>query len=239
MSYSGILRRRNDIGYYATLENDMLKMEKPRMKKNSIRYCMVILAAMAMTLFFSGCVRLEKPYPVKQYFVLEAKRDVNAGSVATSKASIRVKDPEISPLFSSKSFVYRTNELEYTTDFYNEFFIVPDRMVKNQITEWLNNSKAFRRISPDPGEKSEYILETNIVRLYLDKTVSPNKAVMETGFFLLSGDKGTGNIIWHGVFKEEIQVKNDSSAATAEAFSKALEKNLIYLEKNLRETLKN
>ncbi|WP_027358684.1 ABC-type transport auxiliary lipoprotein family protein [Desulforegula conservatrix] len=192
----------------------------------------LVLAVLISCLVLPGCVKLSKPYPIKQYFVLEAKRTAQTGGAAP-KASIRIKDPEISPLFSSKSFVYKTSNLEFKTDFYNEFFILPDKLIKTQTVEWLKKSGAFRRISPDPGEKTDFILESNIVNLYIDKTTSPNKAVLETAFFLLSGTKGADEIIWHSAHREEVQVKDDSSPAMAEAFSKSLENTLIFLENNL------
>lgn len=203
-------------------------------KKIQARAVMIMIVLSLMSLSFHGCVKLSRPYPIKQYFVLEAKR--SGTSAPCSGASIRIKDPEISPLFSAKSFVYRTGDLEYTTDFYNEFFIVPDRMVKTQIQEWMGKSGLFRRISPDPGEKTDYVLESNIVNLYVDKTAS--KAVMEISFFLMSGTKGDGEIIWHGNHRDEEPVKDDSSAAMAAAFCRSLDKNLRYLEANLKDKVK-
>ena len=185
----------------------------------------------------SGCVRLAKPYPVKQYFVLEAERKAPQQETP-SKASIRIKDPEISPIFSGKSFVYKTGKLEFTTDFYNQFFIAPDRMIKSRTVEWFGRSGIFRRISPDPGEKADYILESNIVNIYIDRTASPETAVLETSFFLLSGKAGEKEIIWHGNSKEETKVKEDSPSAMAEAFSTCLEKTLVYLEKNITASVK-
>jgi len=200
-------------------------------KTHEIKAVRFLLAVFISCIVLSGCVKLSKPYPVKQYFVIEAKR-ISRPETSSNK-SIRIKDPEISPLFSNKSFVYKTSDLEFTTDFYNEFFILPDKMIKTQTVEWLRKSGIFRRISPDPGEKSDYILESNIVNLYIDKMVSPNKAVLETSFFLLSGTKGGDEILWHGTHREEVPVKNDSSSAMAEAFSKSFENTLVYLEKNL------
>jgi len=194
------------------------------------------MAVLISCFILPGCVKLSKPYPIKQYFVLEAKRTAQTGG-AVPKASIRIKDPEISPLFSTKSFVYKTSNLEFTTDFYNEFFILPDKLIKTQTVEWLKKSGAFRRISPDPGEKTDFILESNIVNLYIDKTASPNKAVLETAFFLLSGTKGADEIIWHSAHREEVQVKDESAPAMAEAFSKSLENTLIFLENNLRKSV--
>ncbi len=211
-------------------------MKKPPEIKAFLSF-IVLLTAFIPCIVTSGCVKLSKPYPVKQYFVIEANRTLQHGE-ASPKATIRIKDPEISPLFSTKSFVYKTGELEFTTDFYNEFFIMPDRMIKSQTVEWLGKSGIFRRISPDPGERTDYLLESSIVNLYMDRTVSPSRAVLETSFFLVSGKGGGDEIIWHGNRKEETQVKDNSPPAMAEAFSKSLENTLAYLEKNLIASVK-
>lgn len=207
------------------------------MKKYSgTRIALILIVLSFLCFLVAGCVKLTKPYPIKQYFVLEAKRSGAPG--LASKTSIRIKDPEISPLFSTKSFVYKVSDLEFSTDFYNEFFIVPDRMIKTQAVEWLRQSGVFRRINSDPGEKSDYVLETNIVNLYIDKSSSPNKAVFETSFFLVSGATGGDEVLWHGNHVEEEPVATDSSKAMAEAWSRSLEKTLQYLEKNLAASVK-
>jgi len=204
------------------------------MKKISkTRAIQFIMAVFILCLALSGCVKLSKPFPIKQYFVLEAKRTATTGGTL-SKASIRIKAPEISPLFSTKSFTYKTNDLEFITDFYNEFFIAPDKMIKAQTEEWMRKSGVFRRISPDPGEKTDFILESNIVNLFIDKTTSPHKAVLEISYFLLSGIKGGDEIIWHGTRRAESPLKDNTPPAMAEAFSKSLENTLIYLEMNLQ-----
>lgn len=203
-------------------------------KRFQARAAVIMIVLSLASISFHGCVKLSKPYPIKQYFVLEAKRP--GASVPCSGASIRIKDPEISPLFSAKSFVYKTGDLEFATDFYNEFFIVPDRMVKTQIQDWLGKSGLFRRISPDPGEKTDYVLESNIVNLYVDKTTA--KAVMEISFFLMSGAKGDGEIVWHGNYREEEPVRDASSAAMAAAFCRSLGNSLGHLETNLKDKVK-
>ena len=84
----------------------------------------------------AGCVNLEKGYPEKHYFVLDASRDEDISSPDTGKV-LTVRRFRVSPKYEGKGLVYRLEELSFESDFYNEFFISPVSMFTEEIRKRL------------------------------------------------------------------------------------------------------
>ena len=95
------------------------------MKRTRQRIRRVILL-----LFIScyGCVSLERSYPEKRYFVLEASEIVVAADAAGERI-LSVSNLRVSPRYADRSFVYRISEAGYETDFYNQFLTATDSMI--------------------------------------------------------------------------------------------------------------
>ena len=53
----------------------------------------------------------------------------------------------IEAAFATKTLVYRTGELQYQADFYNEFLVVPAVMITEQTRDWLSHTGLFLRVS--------------------------------------------------------------------------------------------
>jgi len=73
---------------------------------------------------------MEKEYPEKKYYLLEASYGKNSGNKeALPETSLAVRKFRISPAFAGTAFVYRMGPLQYDEDFYHEFFISPSMMI--------------------------------------------------------------------------------------------------------------
>ena len=141
-------------------------------------------ALAALLVFCSGCVSFERGYPDQHYFVIEVKRNVNPPTTS-GNGVVEVAEVLISPRYTEKSFVYRTSEARYESDFYNQFFRPPGAMLTEVAGRWLNDAGLFQEVFGSVTQAdANYFIEGNVIRLYGDFRSSP-KAVMEIQFLLL------------------------------------------------------
>ncbi len=88
---------------------------------------LIIIVVFGLFSVMIGCVNLEKSYPEKRYFIMDASRGEDISSSDTD-AALTVRRFRVSPKYEGKGLVYRLDDLSYESDFYNEFFIPPASM---------------------------------------------------------------------------------------------------------------
>jgi cholesterol transport system auxiliary component len=183
-----------------------------------------------------GCINLEKGYPEKRYFILDASRDEDISSPDTGKV-ITVRRFRISPKYEGKGLVYRLEELSYESDFYNEFFISPASMFTEEIRKRLAVSGLFEHvIAPSSLLDSTYILEGAVTALYGDYRVSTApKAVMEIQFFLLHETDSNPKIIFQSQYHKEEPLNGNTPDALVKSWNSALNQILTEFETDLKE----
>ena len=89
----------------------------------------------------AGCVSFKKPAPDKRYHVLEVERPGEA-RVASLNETLKVLEAKISPLHDKNGLIYRIGDLQYETDYYNEFFISPRELITEEMTVRLEEARA-------------------------------------------------------------------------------------------------
>ena len=81
-------------------------------------------------------------------------------------ATLDVNRFSISPTSQGREFIYRTTDLEYKTDFYNQFFRPPDNILTDAVRQWLNQTGLFEDVlTPVSQAIANYTIEGNIVEL--------------------------------------------------------------------------
>ena len=191
---------------------------------------MTLCSFMILSMLLSGC-----GYN-RRNFVLEVSRDRPQQEISKD-VILDVQSFNVDTAFSNRSLVYRKNQSEYETDFYNQFLIRPEDMITEKTRSWLSESGLFELVL-EPGSyiEASHVLEGNIITLYgdfRDKT-SP-KATMKIRFFLIKlPDKSV-------VFAKTYETTSESNERTAEslveAFDNCLTNILSDLEEDLREQL--
>ncbi len=100
-------------------------------------------------------------------------------------AVVEISRFNISPGSDGKEFIYRTGDLSYESDFYNQFFRPPGAMLTEVTGRWLNDAGLFQDVFGSVTQAdANYFIEGNVVRLYGDFRSAP-KAVLEIQFLLL------------------------------------------------------
>ena len=180
-----------------------------------------------------GC-SLKKASPLKHAFLLEANRP--PGSGATNRpATLRVSHLQVGAPFESRSFVYRLEELNYEADFYHEFLVAPRALFTEQVHRWFSGSPLYRAVF-DPATKSEatHGLSGRVSALYGDfRDKAAPKAVLAMEFFLVNEKAGPEDILWHGSYRQEVEIESRRPGTLAQGWSTALARILTALEQDL------
>jgi len=186
-------------------------------------------------LFIGGCSGIQSPAVEKNYFSLAVKHPEGAVPLG-SEAILRMQKLRIAPEYRKKNLVYRTGDLGYKADFYNEFFIAPELMITKNVREWLAKSGLFQYVVDSPsGVESWYVLEGMITSLYGDyRDANKPLAVMEIEFFLLKEVPAFSEIVFQKRYAKEVPIKEKSPESLVKGWNEALEKIMTDFEKDLR-----
>jgi cholesterol transport system auxiliary component len=143
-----------------------------------------ISSTVSLILLIAGCTGLSKSYPERKYYMFEVPR-VTEKLPPVKGAIAEVYRFNASPGSEGKEFIYRTGDLNYESDFYNQFFRPPGAMLTELTISWLNDAGLFADVVGSVSQANpNYYIEANVVRLYGDYRSSP-KAVMQIQFVLL------------------------------------------------------
>ncbi len=162
---------------------------------HTVYFCSFLLL-LALTY---GCPNVSKPYPERTYYLFEIPNPTT--TMTTIKGTtLEINRFSVSPTSQGREFIYRTTDLEYKADFYNQFFKPPDNIMTEAVRQWLNQSGLFEDVlNPTSQALPKYVIEGNIVELYGDyRNQSAANAVLKLQFFLLQmpEDDGDPNIIF-------------------------------------------
>ncbi|MFO7955660.1 MAG: ABC-type transport auxiliary lipoprotein family protein [Candidatus Brocadiia bacterium] len=196
------------------------------------RHAMTLLAL--LSILSAGCLSVSKQAPRKSYFVLHAERPAEE-TARPSKPIVVVLPFQVTPLYDDRGFVYRTGELRYESDFYNEFFVEPAEMLIRATRDWLDGSAAFRVASPDADYGDADLQLKGYVRAFYGDYRNPGApaAVLEVEF--LAHD-GTGTVLRRS-YARSIAMNSPSAETLAAAWNEALAQILRELEGDLIEAL--
>lgn len=202
--------------------------------KKSLSFFLV--AVLTLFLLLAGC--MGRKYVEKRTFLLDVSRN-GAVSPSESNGVLRVRTLRVSPQYENKGFVYRTGDMSYRSDFYNEFFTSPDSMITEKVREWLAGSGLFQNVVDFSGQvEPTHILEGEVIDLYGDyaRGTQP-RAVLAIGLLLLHDVSGRSEIVLQKRYRKEVPLKGDSPEDLVEGWTKALRQVLTDFERHLRETL--
>lgn len=199
----------------------------------SSRFAVAAGILLVVTLL-AGCAP-KKSFPDKRYYVLDASRPRGASSPAKDVV-LSVRRLRVSPRYERKGLVYRTGELNYESDFYNEFLISPSAILTQEVRQWMEASHLFRNVVASASHMAvSYILEGNVTALYGDyRDAGSPKAVLEMQFFLISDISVETEVAFQRDYREEVPLKETSPEALVDGWNEALGQILAALEQDLR-----
>ena len=184
-----------------------------------------------------GCVSLERSYPDKRYFVIEAPANTDRSNPEGDQVLL-VSGLRVSPRYADKSFVYRTSEAGYESDFYNQFLTSPDTMLSEEVRKGLAASPAFKYvIGPSNQLQPTYVLEGSVNALYGDfRNLNAPSAVLEIEFFLHNEDSANPGVVMQKRYMKTVPLSGRSPDALVKGWSQALGAILTDLNADLQKT---
>jgi cholesterol transport system auxiliary component len=193
---------------------------------------------LAVLLLAAGCVQLNKTYPEKRFYSLALTR---AGEQAASPSDkiLRVRRFLVAPQFEGREFVYRTGNLQYESDYYNEWFVSPGALLTEETFNWLAASGLFHAVL-DGGSTIEesVMLEGYVTALYGDFREAPApKAVLELRIHVIEADGRRPRILFHQSYRQAITVADESPGSLVKGWNSDLEQILSAVEEDLRQAL--
>ena len=189
----------------------------------------------ALSLLAGGCVSVEKSYPDKRYFVLEASRNESA---ANPKAAgvLLVSSLRVSPRYDGRSFIYRRSEANFESDFYNQFLVSPGALLTEEVRRAVSQAQVAQYVvGPANQLEPTHMLEGTIDALYGDfRDVNAPKAVLEMEFFLSKESPTKAEIVMRKRYIKSIMVNGHSPEALVKGWNDALNEIVASLTADLK-----
>lgn len=200
---------------------------------------LMTLAAVLMGLLAAGCLRLEREHPEKRHYLIEVARDGSSASPASDAGVLYLRRFDVSPAFEASSFVYRTGEFSWESDYYNLFFMNPDVMLTGLTSRWLQDAGLFSRVVTRGSQvRPDFQLEGHVVSLYGDyREGRPPEAVIEIQFLLLRDESDETEIVYQGDYTGRETVAGNTAESLIAAWNAALQAILRKVERDLSAAL--
>lgn len=189
---------------------------------------LVLLAAAAL---LAGC-SLTRPAPVKATFLLDPQ--VPPAVQSPRSGTLRIGAFSVAAPYRDRAFTYRTGDVRFESDFYNEFFVPPGPMIGQATSKALASAKPFARVVPagTAPEEGDFVLEGFVSDLYADTREKPAAGVVGVNFYLTRTTFPSA-VVWSREYRERVTLAERSPEALARAWNEALGRVLAALASDL------
>lgn len=136
---------------------------------------------------------------------------------------LNVYYPEVAAEFAGSSFVYRTSDINYTTDYYNVFFGTPAEQIHQNILRYLQGAKQFKYVADNVYPvRPDYALRTRVIDLYADYRDQNKPRAVLTVQSVLFDVSGEPKIIMNKTLQQNIPLRAKTSAALIQGWNVGL-----------------
>jgi cholesterol transport system auxiliary component len=128
--------------------------------------------------------------------------------------------------------VYRVADLQYESDFYDEWFVAPATLVTQQVQQWIARSSGFDMVMLGMNHvEPTHLLEGTVTEFYGDFRTAP-KAVFGLEVHLLDAIHERQALL-RRTYHREAPLKDRSSEALAVGLTEALRTVLVEVAEDL------
>jgi uncharacterized lipoprotein YmbA len=185
----------------------------------------------ALAVLVAGLGACSRPAPVKGTFVLDPPFPPPVAK--TQPGTLRMGTVTVGAPFRGRQFVYRETDLEYETDYYNEFLVAPAANIGEATARALTAARVFTTVVPSgTALEPDWVLDVFIGSLYGDgRNAQQPAAVLGMTFFLRRGDGGVP--VWSKSYERRVPFTSGSAASYIAAQNGALGDILAELARDL------
>jgi cholesterol transport system auxiliary component len=191
----------------------------------------VCICVAVITTSSAGCLDLKKSYPEKRSFVL----DVGAlpqDTPANGAVVLKINKLRVPPLFAGRAMVYRVADLQYESDFYDEWFVAPGTLVTQQVHQWLSRSAGVQMVVVGTNHvEPTHLLEGTVTEFYGDFRAAP-RAVLGLELHLLDAIHERQSF-FRRTYHQDVPLSDRSSDALARGLTEALRAVLVDVVKDI------
>ena len=188
--------------------------------------CLAVILATA-----AGCLDLKKSYPEKRSFVLDVGTPQQEAR-SMGAMVLKINKFRVSPLFAGRAMVYRVADLQYESDFYDEWFVAPGTLVTQEVQHWLSRSAGFQLVIAGTNHvEPTHLLEGTVTEFYGDFRADP-RAVLGLELQLLDA-LHERQPFFRRTYHQNVPLGDRSSDALARGLTEALQVVLVDLARDI------
>ena len=183
-----------------------------------------------MIVLISGCSLKQEITDINSYSI-----DFNSKnkSYQNTQKSILIEEPLVNNSFNSRSIFYSTKPYLFEEYAKNRWINLPSSMIHNSLLESFGSSKIFTFVSQEKTEqKSDYVLKTNLLKLYHEIQDDKSYAIIKIKFDLLKDEK----VVKTFTFDKKVMVPQNKPYDFVNSTNKALNDILEELIKEIFNT---
>lgn len=126
------------------------------------------LLAAGAALILTGC-SIGKPIPQATTYVVSPRMPATRIATAQRPETLRMGSVRVVAAFAGNALVYRTDDVQFTSDSYQAFIADPAAMLGSQMAVWLDRAGPFKGVAqPGSARPAPYVLEATVTELYGD-----------------------------------------------------------------------
>ena len=189
----------------------------------------------AVALLLASCVSLDKGYPERRFFVLDAgaapepttpnasnapgaEGDATspgmpgetgaAGPAGPAGTVLKVRPFGASDAWSGQEFTYRTDTATWETDYYNTFLIPPAVMISDQARQVMSTEGvAGTVVAGGSYVEPTHLLEGHVINISADfRDRAAPHAVLEMQLFLIEVQRGIGTVRLQKNYQQRVPI---------------------------------
>ena len=136
-----------------------------------------------MIVLLSGCSLKQEVSDINSYSIDFSSKN---SSYQNSSKSILIEEPMVNNSFNSRAIFYSTKPYLFEEYAKNRWINLPSSMIHNSLLESFQNSNIFSFVSLEDSKiKYDYILKTNVIKIYHEINGDKSYAILKIKFDLL------------------------------------------------------
>jgi cholesterol transport system auxiliary component len=184
-----------------------------------------------MIVLISGCSLKQEVVETNSYSIDFIQ---NNKSYKSSSKSILIEEPFVNSSFNSRSIFYSTKPYLFEEYAKNRWINLPSNMIHNSLLESFGSSKIFSFVSQEKTEqKSDFVLKTNLLKLYHEIQDDKSYAIIKIKFDLLKDEK----VVKTFIFDKKVMVSQNKPYEFVNSTNKAFNDILEELIKEISTSL--
>jgi cholesterol transport system auxiliary component len=199
---------------------------------NRLKTSIWLLTCIALVL--AGCSSFPRSQVTKRYYALDVPTPPDTEK--SGEYVLQIARFRVSRQAQSRGLTYRISDLQYETDYYNEFLVPPENMFAEEAREHMAARGLFESvISKSSLVFPDYVLEGAVARMYGDyRNPSEPMAVLELDLFLLKTDAAEPKIVLQRSYSKKTKLEKASPRDLVAGYSRLAGEIFIEFEDEVR-----